>query len=144
MSKYAALIDPSDFGTIADYLRSPATGIDWLLHVKSFDLLAPLAEALDHARHRDTPPWSFPERVEQGLADGSLRVTGRIPLLDLAPHERVEIASVPRQAGCHVLYCPPFYLIHTPGLFEGTLIRAKTENKPGHELHPTRGLRMKL
>ena len=35
------------------------------------------------------------------------------------PGSIIDPASIPRSAPCHVLDLPPFYLVHTPGLFEG-------------------------
>ena len=140
MSPFNSLIDPAEFGLIADYLRNPQCSIDYLLHVRSIESLGPLAEAL-HTRN-DQPPWLFPKIVEDGLADGSLRLSARD--LDFNSERVVDARSVPRHAQCHVIYAPPFYLVHTPGLFEGTLLRPKTEQSPGHELHQQRAARRKV
>lgn len=140
MSHYESLIDPAEFGLIADYLRSPRSPINYLLHVRSLEALAPLAEAL-HSRN-DQPPWLFPKIVEDGLANGSLRLSARD--LDFNSERVLDPRSVPRHALCHVIYAPPFYLVHTRGLFEGTLIRPKTEQNPGRELHPDRAARRKV
>ncbi len=139
MSSYESLIDPAEFGLIADYLRSPRAPIDYLLHVRSIESLAPLAEAL-HTRN-DQPPWLFPKVVENGLADGSLRLSARDRT---ANSERVvDARSVPRHAMCHVIYSPPFYLVHTPGLFEGTLVRPRNDQGVDSELQRKLGVRRK-
>lgn len=140
MSSYESLIDPAEFGLIADYLRSPRSPIEYLLHVRSIESLAPLAEAL-HVGN-DQPPWLFPKVVENGLADGSRRLSARD--LDFNSERVVDARSVPRHAMCHVIYSPPFYLVHTPGLFEGTLIRPRNGQEAGAELQRKTGARRKL
>ena len=142
MSSSESLIDPAEFGLIADYLRNPQCSIDYLLHVRSIKSLAPLAEALAQRAQMDQPPWMFPKVVERGLAAGSLRLSAHD--LDFRSKRVVDARSVPRHAMCHVIYAPPFYLVHTPGLFEGTLLRPKTEQSPGHELHQQRAARRKV
>lgn len=140
MSRYESLVDAAEFGLIADYLRSPRSPINYLLHVRSLEALAPLAEALHSGN--DQPPWLFPKIVESGLADGSLRLSARD--LDFSSGRVLDARSVPRHAMCHVIYAPPFYLVHTRGLFEGTLIQPKMEQNPGRELHPDRAARRKV
>ena len=143
MSTYASLIDPAEFGLIADYLRSPRTPILHLLHVKSMDLLAPLAEGLANQGQLDTPPWLFPEVVQRGLREGTLLISTRHPLNGSDSKHSIEAAAIPRRALCHVIYAPPFYLVHTPGLLEGTLIRPKTETSLRRGLHQKRAPRIK-
>ncbi len=140
MSSYESLIDPAEFGLIADYLRSPRSPIEYLLHVRSMESLAPLAEAL-HTRN-DQPPWLFPKIVEDGLADGSLRLSARD--LDFSSERVLDARSVPRHARCHVIYAPPFYLVHTCGLFDGTLIRPRNDQGVDAELQRKPGTRRKI
>lgn len=140
MSRYESLVDPAEFGLIADYLLSPRSPIEYLLHVRSIASLAPLAEAL-HTRN-DQPPWLFPKIVEDGLADGSLRLSARD--LDFSSERVLDARSVPRHARCHVIYAPPFYLVHTRGLFEGTLIRPRNDQGVDAELQRKPGARIKI
>ena len=138
MPNYSALIDPTDFGLVTDYLRDPASDIDYLLHVKSADSLAPLAEALDREVHlMDIAAGRFPDAIKRGLAEGSI-------LIDLPdPRQWIDPGSVPRQASCQVLYRPPFYLVHIPGLFEANLVRREVRQKAQIELRPTLKARLK-
>ena len=129
MNQYESLIDPSEFGLIADYLRSPRTPINYLLHVKSEAMLAPLAAELDGTDYGALPPWRFPEAVERRLQEGSLLISSRHPLELPDPKQIVHPTTLPRRADCHVIYSPPFYLVHTPGLFEGTLLRQDARQK---------------
>lgn len=144
MNQFESLIDPTEFGLIADYLRSPRAPIDYLLHVKSRDMLAPLAKELDAKRHVDVPPWAFPEPVERGLREGALLISSRHPLHLPDPKQIVEATNILRRTSCYVIYAPPFYLVHTPGLFEGTLIRQKTQQKLNDELHQKQAPRIKI
>ena len=106
-------------------------------------MLARLAEELDRERHVDFPPWLFPSPIERGLRDGSVLISSR-HLLNLPDPKQIVAAAVPRRALCHVIHAPPFYLVHTPGLFEGTLIRAKAESKSRNDVHLKRARRMKI
>jgi hypothetical protein len=118
-----ALIDPTDFGTIQRYLRHPQSPIDHLLHVRSRDMLAPLAEELANTDPGSVAPWEFPDAVERRLREGSLLLSSRFPLGLSNPGQRVAAATIPPSAACEVIYLPPFCLVHTPRLFEGTLVR---------------------
>jgi hypothetical protein len=145
MNQYESLIDPADFGTIADYLRSPQSSIDHLLHVKAEVMLPTLAEELDREAQRERfPRWLLSDVVARHLDEGSVLISSRREIVLSNLTCVIEPASIPRHALCHVIYRPPFYLVHTPGLFEGMLIRTKTENTPGHRLHSKRGPRMKM
>jgi hypothetical protein len=144
MPNYASLIDPAEFGLIADYLRSPRTPIDHLLHVNSKETLAVLAEEFVGDRYVNYPPWLFPDPVERGLREGSLLVSSRFSLSLCDPKQILDARTVPRHALCHVIYAPPFYLVHTPGLFEGTLIRANVAHNPGEDLQQKRARRINM
>ena len=123
MNRFEFLVDPTEFGLVADYLRLPRTSILFLLHVKSDTMLATVAEEIEREeRIRSLPPWCFSEVVERHLHEGSVRVSSHIPLQVDDPRFLVDAAAIPRRAACRVIYFPPSYLIHTPGLFEGTLI----------------------
>ena len=113
MNRFAALIDPTDFGTIAGYLRQPGTGIHFVLHVPSEDMLATLAEELEQNRV-EVPPWEFPEPVARGLREGSIRLSSRYPLRELDERKIVHATDIPRRSLCYVIYAPPFYLSHPP------------------------------
>jgi len=64
------------------------------------------------------------------LKAGAVLVSSWQPL-DLPEAQRFNaVDSIPRRARCDVIYMPPFYLIHTPGLFEGTLAKPTLAEKP--------------
>ena len=142
MSPFESLVDPAEFGGIADYLRAPGD-IHQLLYVKSRELLAPLAEELDRQRRIDRPPWAFPAVVQQGLREGSLLISARSPRDISNPKLIVDAAAIPRSAICHVIYAPPFYLVHARGLFEGTLVRPTVKPETSLEIHLKRSSRIK-
>ena len=68
------------------------------------------------------------------VKDGSLKVSLR-PGLSLPDRiATIDPAAVPRSARCEVIYLPPFYLVHTPGLFEGNLLKhSRTEEQKRKE-----------
>lgn len=144
MNQYESLIDATEFGVVADYLRNPRTPILFLLHVKSEAMLATLAGELDKAQHVDVPPGRFPDPVEQHVREGSIFISSRHPLIFSEGRPVVQATVIPRHATSRVIYFPPFYLVHTPGLFEGTLIGPRMEQKTGHELRSTTAKRFKI
>ena len=81
--------------------------------------------------------------MQRGLREGTLLISTRHPLNGSDSKRSIEAAAIPRRALCHVIYAPPFYLVHTPGLYEGTLIRPKTETSLRHDLHQKRTPRIK-
>ena len=108
---------------VADYLRGDSD-INFLLHVRTEAMLATLAEELDLCHLRpDGLKQEFKKVIDRFLDQGSLLLSVRdsidFPLRD-RKHEIVP-GSIPRAANCTVIYHPPFYVVHTPGLFEGTL-----------------------
>ena len=130
MSPYLALIDPAEFGLIADYLRSPRAPINYLLHVNWRPMLAALAEQLDFDQNGDYPVRTALRAITRGFRDGSLLISSRHSLDLKNPNVNVDTTTIPRHASCEVIYLPPYYLVHTPGLFEGTLIRREIGNDP--------------
>lgn len=117
--KFESLIDGTSFGIIADYLRNPRTPeIQYVLHLKDREALAPVAEALDRALSSGALPQTEVNRVLNPLlSKGELKISAREA--DVPPDYRVDAKTVNRRADCYVIYQPPFYTTHTPGLFEG-------------------------
>lgn len=120
MQNWNSLIDPSWFGLIAGYLRSPRSPIDHLIHVKDLERLPEVAERID----QDLARGAFPARqlspgLEALLQEGAIKVSARHPLENLDPGAAVNPEQVRSAAPCDVLYVPPCYVVHTPGLFEG-------------------------
>lgn len=132
MSPYEAMIDPAQFGTIARYLENPRSAIQYILHVRHRSILADLAAKLDGAMAAArSKPDAVSAILDPLLEDGALRISSRQELRFKDPNHAVLPSSIPKLASCWVIYLPPFYLAHTPGLFEGTLVQP--------ELHPRQG-----
>ena len=134
MQNWNSLIDPSWFGLIAGYLRSPRSPIDYLIHVKDPDRLPEVAERIDQELARG----AFPARrlspgLEALLQEGAIKVSARHPLENLDPGAAVNPDQVRSAAPCEVLYVPPCYVVHTPGLFEG---KAEVMARGSAEQHP--------
>ena len=129
IAQYQTMIDPATFDQIARHLRSRLSPIEFVLHVRDDAMLAPLAEELETVLMEGRcSPREIP-RFLSLVQDGSLRLSSRLPI-DIDPRYTVDPATVPLRAGCRVLYMPPFYLVHTPGLFEGTLVRESAGHRP--------------
>ena len=126
VSFYAGQIDPTQFGIPADYLRQPDSPIQVLLHVKDRAQLPQVAAQVSAAQRQggQRPGWLL-EALDPWLRDGSVKLSTREPLPPAMLRATVEPANVPRNAACEVIYLPPCYLLHTPGLFEGTLHTAE-------------------
>lgn len=115
---YRAQIDPTEFKTVVDYLHGPRSPIQYLLHVREPAMLAELAAQLEGAIQASQP---LEPLVLARLREGSLKISSRQPLSLPISGAQVDPAQVPARAACEVIYLPPFYLVHTPGLFEGKL-----------------------
>ncbi|MCP5528153.1 MAG: hypothetical protein H7A47_15280 [Verrucomicrobiales bacterium] len=119
MQNWNSLIDPSWFGLIAGYLRSPRSPIDYLVHVKDRERLPDVAERI----MQDLAQGGFKDQqlspgLQALLQDGAIKVSSRLLLPSLGPDVAVDPATVRSSAPCEVLYVPPCYVVHTPGLFE--------------------------
>ena len=127
MSHYESLIDPAEFGLIADYLKSPRTPIHFVLYARSIPELIRVAEGLDADQaSRSIQPGRLPPSVEHRLKEGSLLVSERSELG--LGYQTVDPEGIPRDTTCQVLYYPPFYLVHAPGVFE----RVQTQETKAH------------
>ena len=119
MQNWESLIDPSWFGLIAGYLRSPRSPIDYLIHVKDLERLPEVAERIDQELARGAfPARQLSPGLEALLQEGAIKVSSRHPLANLEPGASVDPGQVRSAAPCDVLYVPPCYVVHTPGLFE--------------------------
>ncbi len=126
MSPYESLVDPTSFGTVVRYLHHPDKQIHFVLHVKDESMLADVAAKLDAAMAgAQGRPVALGSILDPMFADGSLRISARheLPVGNRWPV--VPVTQIPSLAACQVIYLPPFYLAHTPGLFEGAF------EKPG-------------
>lgn len=138
MSVYQSLVDPTNFGTVVRHLHHPDRQIHFVLHVRDESMLPVLAAKLDaamaEAQHQ---PIALGSILDPMFAEGSLRISPRHELPMNRRWPVVPVTQIPSLAGCRVLYLPPFYLAHTPGLFEGTLA------KPQLRVHHSPNLRIK-
>jgi hypothetical protein len=118
-------LESTNFGTIAARLRDQSSPIYFVLHVKDPAMIAPLAEDLAKAAQQ---PAGFvgPEAllVNQLRKEGALQLSARHPQWLADPGSCLDVSTIPASASCQAMYAPPFYLVHTPGLFEGTLAQS--------------------
>ena len=117
------LIDGSDFHLIAGYLISERSPIDFMLHLRNREDLVMVAEALDRAQFTEYGKvGSMAKVVHQMMREGNLKVSSRFPMELPDPAWKIDPSMVQQEVFCYVLYRPPYYLVHTPGLFEGTVM----------------------
>jgi hypothetical protein len=142
---YESRIDPTDLATVARYLRDPTSPIHYVLHVRDRAFLAPLAAELDA---KMTQPGAIGRDVlavvEQRARERALVISPRPSGPPVDTRLVVDLATLPGAARCDVIYLPPFYLAHTPGLFEGTLVRHPVTPGQRPAVNQSPGFRLKL
>ena len=95
-------------------------------------MLAPLAETV--AREIQAGAFGnnvFSPSVMDLIRQGSLKFSEHDPWGLARSNMQVRVKDVDDSARCQVIYLPPVYLVHTPGLFEGKClsIDAKTRKQ---------------
>lgn len=121
-TEWEAAVDSTWFGLMAGYLRSPRSPIEYLVHVKDRERLGEVANRIEselaHAGGNGEPPRLVPSVVEM-VGEGAVRISSRHPVENLDPNTTVDPDRIRSSASCEVVYLPPYYVAHTPGLFEG-------------------------
>ena len=121
---YESLIDRAPFDQIAGYLHSDSYPIYFLLHVKQRQDLANIADMLDRVPFESSSLIpGLPKFADQMLRDGSLKVSSRFRLPQVDRTWGVDPKRVRQETNCEVIYAEPYYLVHTPGLFEGKVLQ---------------------
>ena len=142
---FESLIDGIDFQTIHAYLTNPQSPIEMLVHVKDRSMLSRLAEEIVRITELDQEKGQISLPLYQKLLkEGELKIS---PQLVTPLHDRkflVNPFEIPRNSTSYVIYLPPFYLVHTPGLFEGTLIKPETSKPQVSAPQKIRPERMKM
>ena len=125
MNPWDMMIDPASFGLIAGYLQSTRSPINFLLHVKDRGMLSEMAQRIDQGlRPFGLGGLSVLPPMQALAQEGAVKISARHPLLNPPPGAMVDPQRVRRSAYCEVIYLPPYYLVHTPGLFEGKVTTA--------------------
>ena len=124
MIQWEAMIDGTWFGLITGYLLNERSPIDTILHVREREMLTEVAQCLEKA----TGPGGFvprelPDPLLAKVREGSIKISTRVPLMKIHHTTLIDPTQVKRDAGCEVIYLPPYYLVHTPGLFEGQVMK---------------------
>jgi hypothetical protein len=145
MNSHESRIEPTTFGTLATELGCPFSDYDYLIHVHERSMLASLAEQLEPvAAQGGIEPVSLVALLADHLKDGAVRLSSWRPLDVLEPRQFIAVEAVPRRARCDTLSLPPCYLVHTPGLFEGTLATVRVLREPSEHEHAHRLRALKL
>ena len=109
---YEAHVDGTDFGTIRRYLARGNSPIRGILFVASEELLPQVASLLD--ADSDRSPTLRQMQLEDLLRNGQIR-----PGADGEAERNgagVDLEAIREDDFCRVLYLPPVYLVHLPGL----------------------------
>ena len=131
MNLYESMIDPARFGAVAKEANCPFSDIDYFVYVRDRSILAGLAEQLTpFTAPGRMKPENLPAVLADALKAGTVLVSSFQPLGLPDSQQFNAVDSIPRRARCDVIYMPPFYLVHAPGLFEGTLAKPKSTEKP--------------
>lgn len=129
-------IDPTHFGLVRNYLASPNSSIHHVLHVKDPAMLPRLAASLDGALNSPVARLALVHKtIDPLIEQGTVKISSREPTQSALPGSVIDPASIPRMAPCEVIYLPPFYLVHTPGLFEG---KFQADKSQGQSLEPSK------
>lgn len=133
---YEESIAAHEFGMVERCLADPQGRIEIVLHVKSRSLLVRVVEMLDTtvSPTGDTGGPAATRVLDDLMARGSLRLTVREKVAARYGRYSIAASSIPTSAPCEAIYFPPFYVVHTPGLFEGKL--ALLTPHYGAEFHP--------
>ena len=131
---YDVLVDGTPFGTVYGYLSNPASAIDFVVHVKDRAMLPLLAKELARSQsfyhqQRQTATPLF----DQLLSDGGVKVTPRLLNSLFNPQHVIKAQAIDPQATSYVIFLPPFYVVHTPGVFENlAAIQCESNQFGGH------------
>jgi hypothetical protein len=110
-------------------------------------MLVPLAEELDRLEQSIGKPCDpstlGPSLFMQLLKEDSLKMSAWSSLAKNSCYF-VDPYSIPRSALCEAIFLPPYVLVHTPGLFEGALVRDSISAIPQPPNQRPRSRRMKL
>ena len=127
---YESLIDGSDFGTISSYMEGDQPPLRFLLHVKERAHLARLAETVQHELEAGNfGKWGLPPSLMDLMRQGLLKFSEHDPWGVVRSAWQVRVKDVDAGARCDVIYLPPFYLVHTPGLFEGKCVSVDAKTR---------------
>lgn len=121
----------TSIGAIADRLRNRDAWLDFVLHVDSVSRMTEVVAGIRQSSiDAAVPPWELPEVVTRGLREGWLRISSERPLPEISRHQTVRLSEIPASARTSVISMPPYCIAHTPGLFEGTLMRRRVVRSP--------------
>ncbi|HAB15656.1 MAG TPA: hypothetical protein PLX89_00840 [Verrucomicrobiota bacterium] len=129
LSYYQSLIDSTTVNIVKNYFNNPRSEILTLVHVKHEADLAKVAQTLSHQDPLDGAGGKIPTELKPLVEKGELKLSYSDPKLTSNDRSNVDSSKIPGQAECSVIYAPPFYVMHTPGLFEWHDQQQSSQNK---------------
>ncbi|PWU19867.1 MAG: hypothetical protein C5B50_05405 [Verrucomicrobia bacterium] len=128
-------VHSKQFRVVARTLANPESPIRCILHIKSLDLLGEIAQQLESLQSPggDQALSEANRILEDYMRQHMLLVSLREGIANRFPQLTLPTSAIRPSAWCKVLYLPPFYLVHTPGLFERiSLEKDGCEERPAH------------
>jgi hypothetical protein len=109
---YASWVDTADFGTVRRYLRSAKSPVSGVLFVAPREVLAQAAALLDAGSERSV---TLRERQLRWLFETG-HIRPGVDAVSAGQGTGVDMERISDEAFCSVIYLPPVYLVHLPGL----------------------------
>jgi hypothetical protein len=100
----------TDFATVRMYLNGSNSPITKALFVREERLLATVAELLAQEHPTDAQRSLFARWIREGQV--KVGVNAAVPPDPAGPDCLIDLETVSDEAGCHVLFLPPYYLVH--------------------------------
>ena len=119
MFHFDSLIDPTQFGTVRQYLNASRSPITDVLFVREENLLGAVAELLTSKRGTAAHRNQFARWIREGQLKVGVRQIQ--PARESSADGRVDVDSIPDHARCRVLFLPPYYLVHLGTPMEPTV-----------------------
>ncbi|MCP5523223.1 MAG: hypothetical protein H7A46_16940 [Verrucomicrobiales bacterium] len=124
-------IRSTDFGRLADQIHDPSSPVEFLIHVPNEAVLREVSKSvlLAHGKAAKGEDVNLMAVFDGLFKAGSARVSHSHGFRQMDSSFVVNDRRVPRLALCKFCCLPPFHIVHTPGLFEGTLIKPQQAPK---------------
>jgi len=139
MANFNGLVDPTDFGTVASYLKHPESRINYVLHTRTRDFLSPLADYLLEELYGDIfTPSELNAQINCFASEIKFRISTRYAAPEIAAGNYVWASDIALTARSWNLCLPPFCFTHTRGLFEVETTGTMARPRPTLPEHPVK------
>ena len=118
--KYEARIHSKQARAVARALADPQGPVEFVLHVKSASMLLALAQKLELilSTGEDATAANLVARFVPFMREKILLLSAKENASNAFAEFCIPASSIRPSTWCRVIYMRPFYIVHTPGLFE--------------------------